>query len=66
MHSGGKISASVTISVSLFPISQAPDQPAIAAPSEKIRMAPIKNGSAKATRAVNGMHEEMKTEKIYN
>ena len=59
----GKMSLSVTIMSLHWPISFRPDQPAIAAPDEKIRIDPAKKGRAKLSSAVKGTAEAMNTEK---
>ena len=50
----GKRSRSVTMRFLLRPISLSPDQPAIAAPLEKMRSEPSRNGSAKHSSAAMG------------
>ena len=54
MLSSGNRSRSVTIRLRLEPISQRPDQPAMAAPLLKIRTEPAKYGRAKDSRAQKG------------
>ena len=60
----GKRSRSVTMRFLLAPMSQRPDQPAMAAPNLKMRLEPRKKGREKESSAPKGTVSESWAERI--